>query len=343
MKNTHPRLKKALKIVLITLCSLILLVGLILLGAHLLTPVIYDDFFDNVTAEYETVGLDDGLVPQGFDYLEDKDTYLQCGYMADESASRIYVIPEGNENEARYVSLLSPDGTPYTGHTGGITAYGDFVWLANDGEGEENCVWVLSLSELLATPNGGEITLGKRFSTENRAAYCMADGEYLWVGEFYREEDYPTAPSHTFTVANGEEHHAIVCAYPLDSTTEYGVAADLTPELVLSVTGQIQGFDMTENGGFVLSASFGLSTSLLRVYAPIDKDTPDAKLAINGEDVPVYFLDEDLLLDTIEAPPMSEEIVVRDDRLYVVFESACDKYIFGNFTRGRDVYSIPLK
>lgn len=342
MKNGHPRIKQAFKGLLITLGSLVLLFGLILLGSHVLTPVIYNDFFDGAAAEYETAGLDDALVPQGFAYLEDKNVYLQCGYMADESASRIYIVDEQNGYAARYVTLLSPDGTTYTGHTGDITSHNDFVWLANDGEGEDNCVWVLSLTELLTTPNGGTITLKTKFQTESRAACCLADGEYLWVGEFYREEDYPTAKTHAFTVAGGVEHRALICAYPLDTAAEFGISG-LTPELMLSVPGQVQGFAMTEGGGFVLSSSFGLSSSILRFYDGITLGQPDAALDVNGTGVPVYFLDDDVLIRTVTAPPMSEEIVVRNDRLYVLFESACDKYIFGNFMRSRPVYSIPLE
>ena len=335
--------KKVFRIVLIALASLLALVALVLAGAHLLTPVVYGDFFDGEVAEFKAAGLGDGLVPQGFAYVEQHGVYLQCGYMADGSASRIYVIDERNDHTVHYVTLLAADGTAYTGHTGGLTAYDDLVWLVNDGEGEDNCVWVLSLSELLSAPNGGTITLNNKFQPESRAAYCLADGEYLWVGEFYRAEDYPTKASHTFTVADGAQQNALVCAYPLDTASELGIA-DTTPALLLSVPGQVQGFAMTADGGFVLSSSFGLSSSILRFYSALPAEQqPDATLDVNGASVPVYFLDNDMLIRVVEAPPMSEEIVVKDGRLFVLFESACQKYIFGNFMRGRPVYSIPME
>ena len=37
-----------------------------------------------------------------------------------------------------------------------------------------------------------------------------------------------------------------------------------------------------------------------------------------------------------------EEIVIDNDRIYYLTESASKKYIFGNFIRGRHVYSLPL-
>ena len=36
---------------------------------------------------------------------------------------------------------------------------------------------------------------------------------------------------------------------------------------------------------------------------------------------------------------MSEEIVCKDGKVYVLFESACTKYIFGNLIRGDRVYA----
>lgn len=344
MKNNTCICKKIGKIALICLCSLLALVILLLAGAHLFTPLVFPDFFKNATKEYRIPGLSDGFIPQGFTYLESEKLYIQCGYMADgESASRIYLIPEGNEQSATYVELLTRDGAPYTGHTGGITTNGTLVWLANDGEGDDNCVWVMSFAELLDAKEGIKLTTA--FQPESRAAYCYVDDEYLWVGEFYREGDYPTKESHTFEAAGGVEHHALICAYPLDSTRETGIKAG-APAHLLSVTGHVQGMTRTENGDFILSTSYGLSKSHLLVYrnevgSPEDVDRP--KLDIDGTSVTVWFLDESNLIRDIVAPPMSEEMVVRNGRVYYLTESASTKYIFGNFIRGRHVYSLPIK
>jgi hypothetical protein len=66
-------------------------------------------------------------------------------------------------------------------------------------------------------------------------------------------------------------------------------------------------------------------------------------MTVNGASVPVYYLDSESLTDDITLPPMSEEIFVKDGRLYVLLESACKKYIFGNLIRGRHVYSYGLE
>ena len=56
----------------------------------------------------------------------------------------------------------------------------------------------------------------------------------------------------------------------------------------------------------------------------------------------MYYLDSGSVTETIEAPPMSEEIVCLDGRLYVLNESACNKYIFGKLMSANDLYSYDL-
>ena len=325
------------------------LLAVILLALNLLTPLVFNGFFGNAQKEYLIPGLSAGLVPQGYAYVAEEDVYLQCGYMADGvSASRIYVTNTKDTDDTRFVELYTADGAPYTGHTGGITAAGGFVWLANDGEGEDNCVWVLSLQDILTAEAGGSVRLTTRFQSETRAACCFADGEYLWVGEFNDGEKYVTDASHKFAVSGGE-NFALVCAYPLDTASVYGVAftesdgkAVFTPALALSVTNLVQGFTRTPEG-FALSTSYGLSVSHVYFHKDVTTGEADASLKVNGTDVPVYFLDSESLTDDLSLPPMSEEIFIKDGRLYVLLESACKKYIFGNLIRGRHVYSYELE
>lgn len=328
--------------------ALVALVAVLLLSLHLFTPLVFNGFFGNAEREYLIPGLSDGLVPQGYAYVAEEDVYLQCGYMTDgESASRIYVTDAQNTKETVFVELYTADGQPYTGHTGGITAAGSFVWLANDGEGDDNCVWVMSLDEILAAENGGKITLTVSFPSETRAACCFAGDEYLWVGEFNDGEKYVTDAGHKFAVSGGE-NFALVCAYKLDPASPYGVAFTendgqpvFTPSLALSVTNLVQGFTRTPEG-FALSTSYGLGVSHIYFHKDVTKDAPDASILINGIDVPVYYLDADSLTDDLSLPPMSEEIFVKDGKLYVLLESACKKYIFGNLIRGRHIYSYGL-
>ena len=340
--------KKIAKGIGIGAAALVALILVILLSLHLFTPLVFNGFFGNADKEYLIPGLSHGLVPQGYAYVAEKDVYLQCGYMTDGvSASRIYVTNASDTDDTRYIELYTADGKPYTGHTGGITSGFGFVWLANDGEGEDNCVWVMSLDDLLTTENGGKITLTTSFQSETRAACCFADDKYLWVGEFNDGEKYVTDPDHRFAVSGGE-NYALVCAYPLDTASEYGVGFEevdgnevFTPALCLSVTNLVQGFTRIPDG-FALSTSYGLGVSHIFFHKDVTAGEPDATLAVGGTDVPVYFLDDESLTKDVSMPPMSEEIFVKDGRLYVLLESACKKYIFGNLIRGRHIYSYQL-
>ncbi len=339
MKTKTNIWKRIGKISLIVLCSLLAVWLLI----QLVTTLIFFEFFNKSDKEFRTPGQSDGLVSQGFTYLPEQQFYLQCGYMADGvSASRIYVIPQNEPKEAYFIELMNADGTPYTGHTGGITAHGNFIWLANDGEGEDNCVWVLSLYDFFRLEAGQSYTLTTSFKPETRAAYCFVEGDYLWVGEFYRPGDYPTKESHTFTVNGGKEHHALIARYPIDTNTATGIA-DGGPIAFLSVTDHVQGAARDQYGHFVLSTSYGLSKSHLFFYDDVLSGKNDDYLTVDGKNIPVWFLDDESLMRDLVCPPMSEEIVIHDDRIFYLTESASKKYIFGNFIRGRHVYSLPME
>lgn len=321
----------------------------IILILHVVTPIVASDFFANSNNEYVTPGIYDGLVPQGYAYVGENDIILQCGYMADGvSASRIYVTNASDPSDTFYVELYTEDGQPYTGHTGGITSAFNYVWLCNDEEGDDNCVWVLSLHDL--NSKDGRVILKKRFQTESRAACCFVDGVYLWVGEFYDGVDYKTKDTHSFVV-DGEENNALVFAYSLNiGNTDYGIdygeidgVKYFTPALALSVPDLLQGFCKTNDGRFVLSASYGVKASYLYFYSDVTSGEADSSIKVNDKDVPVYFLDDEALTKSVLMPPMSEEIFLKDGKIYVLFESASQKYVYGNFTHGIYTFSYNFK
>ena len=338
-KKISQRIGKAWTVVICCVLALLLFVFVI---PQLTATLIFHDFFKDAQKEFITPGLADGFVPQGFTYLPEQKDYLVCGYMADgKSASRIYSIPKNEPEKAYYMELVTEDGEPYTGHTGGIAVNGNFVFLANDGEGEDNCVWVSTVYELYRLEAGESLTLKLSFQPETRAAYCFVEDNYLWVGEFHRSVDYPTKESHAFTVAGGVEHRALVACYKLNEETELGIDS-LTPTRFVSVPDHVQGFARDQYGHFILSTSYGLSKSHFLFYEDVTTQLPDASLTVNDIDVPIWYLDEDVLKRDLVCPPMSEEIVIDNNRIYYLTETASKKYIFGNFIRGRHVYSLPL-
>lgn len=308
----------------ITLAVLMVLLMVLNIGVSL----VYRDFFGAAAPQFRTPGLTTGFVPQGFDFVEDKDCYLVSGYMKDHTASRIYIrYTDGN---VHCVALENADGTAYTEHAGGIAVNGDYVYLPGRGG-----VDVFLLSDLLA--NHRARSVGK-IAMAYDGDCCTFYNGYLLVGDFYYPGTYETPADHRVTTPAGDQNPAVIAIYQVDPNAAFGV--DPVPIAAISVRDRVQGFDFTEDGKIVLSTSYGLKSSQLWFYTFDDQRCGSVQL--DGKDVPLYYLDSENLTKTVQMPPMSEEVVCKDGKVFVVFESACTKYLFGNFIRGTYVYAYAL-
>ena len=288
-------------------------------------------FFMNADREFKIPGLSDGYVPQGFDYIKDREAYLACGYMKDNSASRIYMMNE--EGKVIYqADMKNEDGTDYTGHTGGIAYFGNYLYIS----GSDGCDMFL-LSDLM--DGDGKVTLVGEFKTGNNPAYCKVFNGKIYVGAFYHTKGgYDTPAEHKITTPAGDENKATIHVFTLDPAT--GMAISDTPELIYSIPAKVQGMYMTTSGRILLSTSYGLSTSHLYVYNPALSS--NGEFDFNGTKVPVIYLDSATLVEDVRMPAMAEEIIYDDGDVYVMNESACSKYYFGNLTSGKRVWAYEL-
>lgn len=336
--ETKKKMPLWARIILIVLASLIALVVLVLLGAHLITPLRYFNFFRASDTEYKTPGMMDGAVLQGYAYDEATNTFLHTAYMKDHSASRIYVVDGENTKDVKSIKLVYPDGKAFTGHVGGIAVYKDFVWVAKSDE--QTGLWVLSLKEILAAEDGSEIKLTIDTTVDCPPSFCYSDGTYVWVGEFNDDGAYVSDEKHNFEVAGGALNRAIVCGYLIDEGSETGIKSE-TPDVVMSIPNKVQGMTYID-GKWVFSTSYGFSTSHLYYYTDVTKDTPDSSIEIDGVAIPVWFCDSENLVHDAQMQPMAEGIVTKDGKVLVSIESASMKYMFGHFTRGRHVYSYEI-
>jgi len=325
--------KTAAKILLIIV--IVAIVGVA--GFIVAEPVIYSDFYGrNSQLEFDTPGASDGFIQQGFCSAGD-DVMLVSGYMTDKTPSRIYTIKENDgDKKTSFVKIKDNDEKYLTIHAGGIAVCNDFVYVCNS-EGDPSSVLVYSLNEILSAQEGDDVIAKDEFAVANGASFCTVSNGVLFVGEFYMEGKYETDDSHHLTTPAGDKHKAIVFAYMLNSD---GSLAD-SPMMAISITDKIQGMAFADDK-IVLSSSYGLATSQIYVY-----DTAKAKLTqdtitIDNQTISLVYLDSDSLTDTISAPPMAEEIVYCDGRLFVLNESASNKYIFGKLLRAKYVWSIEL-
>lgn len=305
-----------LKIFFVIIFALILTLFLGWIALLTYGKVTYTDTFDRRTTLTKNPGLQDGLVPQGLTWHQEEKLFLTAGYMADGSPSRIYAIAPETET-TRYYQLTS-NGQPFYGHTGGLQYAGGFLYLADDGTG------LYKFSGKLPA-NGESIEIGKPISVPNNTAFVFAAGGFIYTGEFNNDKEYQCHNDFSY---NGTYHSAIVTKYRSNNLA--------MPELVYSIGNEIQGFAILTDGTIVLSQSYGLAPSRFLIYEP-------AQQIMTGRimhGVEVCFLGEPTRV--IQAPPMSEDLDVRNGTLVYMTESACKKYIFGNLYFDWNIYALKV-
>ncbi len=111
----------------------------------------YGQFYKISSKEFEIAGLSDGYTPQGITYDEASKTFLTCGYMKDGSASRVYVVKNGQTE--KYFTLKL-NGEAYVGHAGGIATNGQLAWISGDGK-----VHCFKFEDIDSVENGKSINI----------------------------------------------------------------------------------------------------------------------------------------------------------------------------------------
>jgi hypothetical protein len=126
----------------------------------------------------------------GFNYDQETDTYLISGYMADGSASRIYRVKGSNGESQGYVNLKDGERL-HEGHMGGITSFGDTIWISSDDK-----VYRANKTEIILKESGTSVNSIDCFDPKNNSSFITTFNGKLCVGEFYRSGNYETAESH---------------------------------------------------------------------------------------------------------------------------------------------------
>lgn len=355
-----------------------LLIGIAVFLAIILLAVggfkLYDyigaaEFYNNSEAVFKTPGVNDSnFVPQGMTYIPEMDTFLFTGYMGkpilgelgDDVAARVYV--RKSNGDLTYTRLLNADGTPYTDHTGGMEYFGDYVYIT----GEDSHGLDVFLAEDILSGKEETKMLGT-IKTYNSPAHCYVyefEGEkYMIAGSYHKDDNektvYKTPEHERITTPKGYNNTSVMTVFKLDENADLGVQPD--PVAIISAREMIQGICITPDGQMVVSSSWGLSTSNLFFY-DLSKvqytdnynytgtikygdlteinENPDGDWETEDFNftIPCYFVDDSCLVDTVVAPPMSEELVCLDGKIIVFCESACNKYMFGKLTTGFKTY-----
>lgn len=330
-------MKKALILISKILAILISVVILALLGFKAFDGVKHAKFYKNADPVFKTPGVKDDFVQQGFEYVEDDKIFLVAGYCSNNTASRVYVIKQ--DGSAYFVKLQNADGSDYTGHTGGIKRNGEYVYITG-GDGLDVFPYADILQGNETVKQLGEV------KTYVDPAHCYIHNGYILTGSFFIEDKYETPAHERMTTPCGDENTSVITAFKLDETQPFGI--DPTPKAVISTRRQVQGMCITDDNKIVLSTSYGLATSQLFIYDTQNLAKQEnytfAGVDDNGEsfsfeNVPLFYLESKDCVQVIKAPPMAEELVYLDGKIYIMNESACNKYIFGKITTGRKIYA----
>ena len=291
--------------------------------------------FDKISSANIVIpGLDTKFVPQGITYVQETDNFLISGYMSDSTPSRIYVVNKSSGDHIKYVTM-SVDGSPYTLHAGGITTYQNYLYVAGD-----KVVVRFDLGMLELAEHQGEITAIDSFQTGNGCDFLVTYNNQLIVGEFYKKDKYETPTAHHITT-NNQTNYALSYIYNFNPANQYGLES-LTPTGAISMPNQVQGMTFTKSGDIFLSTSYSIPSSMLYTYENVLANPSEKTVTLNNTQVPLYILDSKVLKTSLKAPSMSEEAILVEDKVYLLFESNCKKYRFINRTRLSNVYALDI-
>ena len=218
------------------------------------------------------------------------------------------------------------DGEPLLSHAGGIAIHEGHLYLANGLDGRVfRGPWdpeaaAIEVELLLVHPTSAD-------------SLAICPEGLLWVGQFFRESTLYTRSLGVWTDRNGHAKLALIIAYE---------PADRRPLKALAVRRRLQGFAITPDW-VILSCSFGQNRpSDLAFYpSPLQGEPHDQVALPDGTCIPLYHLY--LRTENRELPPMSEEIYVDGDHVWVVYESGAIRRFPRAQTRIRNIlaYSLP--
>ena len=313
-------MKKVFKITgKILFCFVAILLALVLLilgGLNIAKYAIYSDFYSYRDVVCKNPGLNDGFVHQGICVDDESGKIVLSGYMADHTASRLYVTD--TNNNSYYVSL-NKDNKAFDGHCGGVAISGDTVYIATD-----DAMHLIPREELLNAKNGDTLNIKETIPTNNQASYIYADNNYLYIGEFHDGNKYVT--EHPYETPDGL-YHAIISRYNLNDLTK--------PDRVYSVRNKVQGILFAE-GKIVLSTSYGIADSVYYVYNEADYIKSEHTL----DGAPVYYVNNPQKEFT--GPAMAEGLDLYNGKVITMSESASNKYIFGKFFFANKIITLDI-
>lgn len=291
------------------------------------------EFYSMSAREYKFPDLGLGFIPQGVFYDSDSDSIYMTGYMNDDSANPLYIIDKESMEVIKKVRLLNADGSNHNLHTCGIAVYKEKIYITSC----DTNLYVFDPANVWEAEDGGGVVCETVVDLSTAGDYLVAStvtvhDDNLVVGEFYRKGNYDTNESHWVRDDKVEQY-----AYAVEMKIENNNANIVK---AYSIPSEAQGLCFDDNNVYI-SESYGVRFSDIESYN-LNKVRYEGMRNILGKDVDFYIMDSDSLEYSIGIPPMSEEIDIVGNKMYVACESASRKYLFGKLLGADRCYSIDM-
>ena len=320
-------MKKLIKILTITFGSLLALFWLAVLAFNIMENGPARTSLKNSKRGFVIPWSNKGYIAQGITYDEASGNFYLTGYMKDGSASPIFVVNKKSRRLVTAVRMANPEGTPYTGHAGGLTLFEDKIYVAGSSDG---CFYVFEKSALDNAKKNASLSYTEVLDLKNagdlvKISFCTTRDGLIFAGEFYRDPQYLLPHEHQVQTESALQHALAVGFKPDGATAKATVA--------YSIPDEVQGMCFGDDGIY-LTTSWGLGKSKVYKYSYANISQSGTK-QVCGKNVPLFVLTQQNATAIYTLPPMAEEIEFADGRFYINNESASNKYIFGKFTGGK--------
>ncbi len=225
---------------------------------------------------------------------------LMTAYTEDSKAPGSLMIFDRESGEFLVTLEMKKDS-----HLGGIAFDGENIWICHS---NSNTLERISYEYI-------------KLIAEESVGYCV---DASAISDEYRLKNTPSCITvyggRIWVATYSKFFESKMVSYSYDRTTD-----KLNALSTYNIPARVQGIAFDNTGAVYLSTSLGRNkSSYLKVYSSLltmtnEPGTPSVK---------------------IEMPPCSEEIVVADDNVYVLFESASQKYFEG--TDGKGTSTSPI-
>ncbi len=289
----------------------------------------FNAFLSDFKADFIIPGLFEGIIPQGLCYIESLNIFAVSGYYEEAKfPSMLMLIDAESGKLTKTFPLQNVDGNDYFGHAGGLACSDEYIYITS----ESTCN-ILPVDILTKTRSGDKIKFESNFKLNTKGSFACYEKGVLWTGDFIESSDKARgAAGKITTLTSGETFYAYCEGYVLkdnlpDIKNINSSNNGYIPDYMIAIPEQVQGMSFTPSGKVIFSTSYGRkNNSKIYVYDDVLLTERVGIYTIDEKEINLFAFSNDLLKETIIAPPMAEGIARKDNEQIIIFESGAEKY-----------------